>query len=265
LDTSFPKRTPYVFQDIFRAGIICPGKNEEATWSRHTKLEGESIYSPQSAIPSTSGHLVPKSFLHLHGIGKHNCSGVPSSGSEDYSFTASTVQELPGASISSCALSLLSAQSQDLSSHSTGRPMSSPQIMQGRSAHHVLGQTDKPVRVSSVEQYGSNGLYSYGMNSMEVDRIGSIMPSDASHAGDFQVHNEEIFQESDILNANYFPSTEDGPTVDWLQLSSHLQRVERQRNSIQVKQENGDSCYFPTFRAVCNQQGVYKIFTLKLY
>jgi hypothetical protein len=43
-------------------------------------------------------------FLHLHGIGKQHCSGVPSSGSEDYTFTASTVQELPGASISSCAL-----------------------------------------------------------------------------------------------------------------------------------------------------------------
>jgi hypothetical protein len=72
--------------------------------------------------------------------------------------------------------SLLSAQSQDLSSHSTGRPVASPQIMQGRSVHRLLGQTDKPVRVSSVEQYGSNGLYSYGMNSMEVDKIGSIIP-----------------------------------------------------------------------------------------
>lgn len=256
MGTSLQKRTPLVFPDIFRAGIICPGKNEEANWFRHTKLEGESIYSPQSAIPITNGHLLPKSFLHLHGIGKQHCSGVPSSGSEDYTFTASTVQELPGASISSCALSLLSAQSQDLSSHLTGRPMASPQIMQGRSAHHVLGQTDKPVRVSSVEQYGSNGLYSYGMNSMEVDKIGSVMLSDASHAADFQVHTDGIFQESDILNANYFSSTEYGPTVDWLQLSSHLQRVERQRNSIQVKQENGDSCYFPTFRAVCNQQGV---------
>lgn len=255
LGTSLQKRTPLVFPDIFRAGIICPGKNEEANWFRHTKLEGESIYSPQSAIPITNGHLLPKSFLHLHGIGKQHCSGVPSSGSEDYTFTASTVQELPGASISSCALSLLSAQSQDLSSHLTGRPMASPQIMQGRSAHHILGQTDKPVRVSSVEQYGSNGLYSYGMNSMEVDKIGSVMLSDASHAADFQVHTDGIFQESDILNANYFSSTEYGPTVDWLQLSSHLQRVERQRNSIQVKQENGDSCYFPTFRAVCNQQG----------
>uniref|UniRef100_A0A2N9EUH8 SBP-type domain-containing protein n=1 Tax=Fagus sylvatica TaxID=28930 RepID=A0A2N9EUH8_FAGSY len=257
LGTSFPKRTPYGFPDIIRSGVIYPGKYEQANWLRHIKLEGDSICGPQSAMPITSGHLFPKNFLHLHGRGKQHSSGVPSSGAEDYAVTASTVQELSGASISSCALSLLSAQSQDLSSHLAGIPMASPQVMQDGFAHHGVDQiSDKHLRVTSMEQDGPNGFYSYGMNSFEVDKTGSIMLSDASHAADFQVHSNGIFQESDMLNAKYCPSPEHGPTVNLLQLSSHLQRVERQRNPTEVKQESEDFCYFPTIRAVCNPQGM---------
>ncbi|XP_041013242.1 squamosa promoter-binding-like protein 6 [Juglans microcarpa x Juglans regia] len=255
LGTSFP-RTRFVFPDIFRAGIVPPGKSDQANWFTHIKLEGESFYSPQSAIPLANGQLIPKSFLHLHDIGKQHCLGVPSAGTENCDVTVSTIQELSGASISSRALSLLSAQSQDLSSHLTGIPMASPQIMQGDSAHHVGVQIfEKPLRASSMEQCGPSGFYSRGLNSMDVGKMGSIMFSDASHAADFQVCTEGGFQDSDMLNAKYCPSPEHGSTVDWLQLSSHLHRVERQKNSIQLKQENEDSCYFPTFRVVCNQQG----------
>ncbi|XP_023917881.2 squamosa promoter-binding-like protein 6 [Quercus suber] len=256
LGTTMTKRTPYVFPDIFQSGVIYPEKYEQANWLRHIKLEGESICGPQSAIPITSGQLLPKTFLHLHGIGKQCCSGVPSSGAEECAVAASTVQELSGASISSCALSLLSAQSQDPSNHLTGIPIASPQVMQDGFAHHSVSQiSDKPLRVNSMEQYGPNGLYSYGMNSLEIDKMGSVMLSDSDHAADFQVHSNGIFQESDILNAKYCPSPEHAPTVNLLQLSSHLQRVERQRNSNEVKQENEDFCYFPTTRAVCNPQG----------
>ncbi|KAG7975222.1 hypothetical protein I3843_06G087700 [Carya illinoinensis] len=254
LGTSLPKRTPFVFPDIFQAGVVYPGKSVQANGFRHIKLEGESFNSPQSAMPITSRQLLSNSILHLHGIGKQHCLGLPSSGTEDYNVTVSTVQELSGPSISSLALSLLSAQSEDLSSHLIGIPMASPQIMQGDSAHHGDVQvSEKPLKVSSMEQYGPNGLYSYGMNSIEVDKLGSIMFSDASHAAGFQVHTDGIFQESKMLNAKYCPP-DHGSTVDWLQLSSHLQRVEQQKNSLQVKQENEGSCYFPNFRAVCNPQ-----------
>lgn len=137
--------------------------------------------------------------------------------------------------------------------------MASPEIIHGGSSHHGAGQiSDSPLRVSSVEQYGPNGVYSYWRNATELDKMGSTMVSDACHAADFEAHTNDIFQETDILKAKYCPP-ENGPTVDWLQLSSHLQRVELQKHSFQVKreiEENEESYYFPNFRSVCNQQGL---------
>lgn len=51
-----------------------------------------------------------------------------------------------------------------------------------------------------------------------------------------------IFQGSDYLNVKDRLSDEDGATIDLLQLSSQLQRVEHERQSLQVKQENDSSC-----------------------
>lgn len=248
-DTRYlPKRTPYVFSDILPSAMRYPEKYGQANQYGHVRLEAEPLYSPQLTIPLTNRQLPSKSFIHLHDIGKQHASGISSSGTEDYDFdTASTIQKPSGsgASNSTCALSLLSAQSQNLSYHSAGIPIASPLILQG-SQHSIAQLSDKPLRVRPTERYGPNGFYSCGMNSMGVNQLESIMLPEANHVIDLEVHANRVFQESDCLDAKYCLSPENGSTVDLLQLSSHLQRVERQRNFSQVKQENEEFCCFPT-------------------
>lgn len=244
---ALPKRTPYVFPDILPGAIQYPEKYGQANQYGTVRLEDEPLYSPKLALPTTSRQLPSKSFIHLHDIGKHHASGISSSRTEDYYFDkASTDQKssVSGASNSTCALSLLSAQSQNLFCHSAKIPTASP-LIQG--VHHGISQlSDKPLRVRSTERYGANGLYSCGMNSMGANQLESIMLPEASQAVDFQVHTDRVFQESNFLFAKYCLSPKHGSTVDLLQLSSHLQRVERQRNFAQVKQENEEYCCFPT-------------------
>lgn len=245
---TLPKRTPYVFSDILPGAIRYPEKYGQANQYGQVRLEDEPLYSSQLAIPITNRQLPSKSFIHLHDIGRQHASGISSSATEDFDFnTASTIQKSSGsrASNSTCALSLLSAQSQNLSCHSASIPTASPMIMQ--SAHHSITQlSDKPARVKSMERYGTNGFYSCGVNSMGVNQLESIMLPESNHAVDFEVHSNRVFQEQDCLDAKYCLSPENGSTVDLLQLSSHLQRVERQRNFSQVKQENEEFCCFPT-------------------
>lgn len=242
---TLPKRTPYVFSDILPGAIQYPDKYGQANQYGHVRLEAEPLYSPQLTIPLTNRQLPSKSFIHLHDIGKQRTSWISSSATEDYDFdTASTIQKPSGsgASNSTCALSLLSAQSHNLSCHSGGNHTASPLMLQG--SHHSIAQfSDKPLRVRPAERYGPNGFYSCGMNSMGVNQL--EFP-EASHVVDLDVHANRVFQESNCLDAKYCLSPENGSTVDLLQLSSHLQRVERQRNITQVKQENEDFCCFPT-------------------
>ncbi|KAK9277172.1 hypothetical protein L1049_006711 [Liquidambar formosana] len=243
--SSLPTRLPFVFQDILPSGVPCPDRYEQANWCKHIKLEERPIYSPQLVIPITNGQLLPKT-LHLHSVEKHYPSGIHSSATEAHTVfdAASTVQQLSGVSDSSCALSLLSAQTQDLSSHSTGIPTASPMIIHSGHALCTVDQnSNKVIGVSSLENFTTNGFHSSGMNSMEVDQRGPIILSDAGNAVDFGVHADGIFQGSDSLDAKYCVSPEHGSTVDLLQLSSHLQRVERQRNIMHVKQESEDFCW----------------------
>ncbi|PON79729.1 SBP-box transcription factor [Parasponia andersonii] len=246
LGTSLQKRPPFVFSDILPGVILSPEKYEQVNQFGHVKFEEEPIYSPQLAVPVMSTQLVSKSFVHPHGTEKQLASEIPSSETEDYCFhTATTVQKTSGASNSARALSLLSAQSQNLSSHSMGIPNACPLIIQG--AHQTIGQlSEKPLRLRSMERHGPNGFYSCGMNPMGVDQFESVMFSESNHAVAFEVPADRGFQDSNCLDTKYCLSPENGSTVDLLQLSSHLQRVEHQRNFMPVKQENEDFCCFPT-------------------
>lgn len=248
LGTSLAKRPPFVFQDILPGSVYCPDGYGQANPSRSIKLEKEPIYSSQLVIP-ISGQLPPKSFLHLYGTERQCPPGFLSSGTEDCTgfYPASTVQELPGVSKSNCALSLLSAQSQDLSNHLMGIPVANPPTVQGCHAHYsAVHNSDKPIGMSSLEKFASNGSYSSRMNSVEVAQMGPVMLPDGGNAVSFEVRTNRNFQGSDFLNAKYSHSSEREPTVDLLQLSSHLKRVEWQRNYMHVKQENDDFHCFPT-------------------
>ncbi|KAA8541062.1 hypothetical protein F0562_025025 [Nyssa sinensis] len=58
------------------------------------------------------------------------------------------------------------------------------------------------------------------MSSAEENHLGPILISDDSHAVNFGIANG-IFQGSEYMNAEDRLSSEDGPTIDLLQLSSH--------------------------------------------
>jgi hypothetical protein len=73
-----------------------------------------------------------------------------------------------------------------------------------------VSETPLPLKISSVDKHGQNESFPCGINSKEVIK-----------------------------------SENGGATVDLFQLSSHLQRVEQQRNSVLVKWEDED-CSFPT-------------------
>ncbi|KAJ9187369.1 hypothetical protein P3X46_002832 [Hevea brasiliensis] len=225
LGTSLPKRASFLFPNILPGGILYQERYEQTNCCRPAKLEEKSNYC-------TNGQLLPKSFLHLHANGIQNTSGISPSATEDLTVfnTTSALHELSGLSHSSCALSLLSAESQDLG-HSAGILMARPFISQAR------GVSDKLLGVESSEKYVPNVLHSSGMNPIKANHMGSFTVSCAGYSADLHVEPDSFLQESDFLNAKYCVSAENESTVDLLQLSSHLHRVEQQRNSVQVKHE----------------------------
>ncbi|CAK7326232.1 unnamed protein product [Dovyalis caffra] len=245
LGTSLPKRTSFLFPNMLPGGTFCPKSYEEDNWSRHVKLEENSIYSSPSAISIRNGQLLPKSLLHLHGKGIQKTCGISPPATEDYTIsnTATTIHEFAGVSHSSCALSLLSAESQDLS-RSAGNIMARPLISQVGRARQSLGIANKSLGVGSSEKYVPNGINSSGMNFMEVNNMGPFVVSGSGHAADLQVETDGFLQQSDFSNSKYCDSPENGSTVDLFQLSSHLQRMEQRRNSVEVKHENEDFSSF---------------------
>ncbi|XVF43261.1 hypothetical protein PTKIN_Ptkin02bG0026000 [Pterospermum kingtungense] len=238
LGTSIQKRTPAVIPTIFQGDFVYPEGYGHANQCQQVKCEEKLIYSSQSAIPITNDQLVPKSFFHRHGTEKQYIPGPFSSATEAFNShdAASTAKELSEVSHSDCALSLLSAQSQDLSSHGRGIQMTRPLINQAGHIHHSSG---KYAALCSLEQ--ANGFYSCGMNPMGLGQAGY-----AGQTVNFEAQADGYSQDSGLLSDRYCLSPENGTTVDLLQLSTHLQRVERQRNSVQVKQENEDLCCFLT-------------------
>ena len=255
-------------------------------WCRRIKVEDATDYSPQSTIPITSGHPHPKSLFPPYEFEKQYSSfqdngantgsifsendsrrypheladansgphsffqDTTSLGNEDLSVfdAGSSVQGLPGISDSGRALSLLSSQSQNSSSHSSGIPMVHPLIMPGCHAHHysIAQVHEKFLGVGPHASLTglSNKFLSSGMNSAEGNNhLDPILISDCSEPVNFEV-TDAIFQGSDFVNTKDFLPCETGPTIDLLQLSSQLHRVEHQRQSIHVdvKQENDTFC-----------------------
>ncbi|CAL5188545.1 unnamed protein product [Lathyrus oleraceus] len=113
-----------------------------------------------------------------------------------------------GHELSSRALSLLSSQSQNPSRHAAGNPFATSLLFHGIHVQDSDDQVSGPhLRISSVDKHERNESLSLEINSKGVIK------------------------------------SENGVTVDLFQLSSHLQRVEQQRNSVLVKWENEDFCF----------------------
>lgn len=205
IGSSLQNKTQFPFQNIFQSGILFPGKHAQNSQSGRIKLEEDSLYSSQLAAPVTLG------------------------------------QEL-----SSCALSLLSDQSQYPSRHAAGNPLASSPILHGI---HIQDRDDLVSETSlritcSADKYAPNESFPCNTASKEVIKNQSTPFSNTAHALQDH-HGDDICQPSDLFDVKHRLSSEHGATVDLFQLSSHLQRVEQQRNSVLVKWENEDYC-FPT-------------------
>ena len=274
--------TSFICQDILPSGLLHPEKYVTNEWGKRIKVEDGTDYSPLSAIPIANGHFhlkapyppsgIEKLFpsfhdngantatddilgennaLYPHDFGGPNSGSRPlfqdtSLGSEDIDIfdAASTIQGLSGISDSGCAPSLLSSQSQNSSSHSSGIPMAHSLVIPSRHTHYNMSQVSEKligVRSQALTTGVSNKFSSSGMNSTEGSHLGSLLISDGSEATNFNI-TDGIYPGSEFMNTKDRLSCEEGPTIDLLQLSSQLQRVEHQRQSMQVKQENEAFC-----------------------
>ncbi|XP_073130509.1 squamosa promoter-binding-like protein 6 isoform X2 [Henckelia pumila] len=183
----------------FDGGFFGQQSAELMNCSRNVKLEHELCQMPRIEVPSKFSLSLPKSLLHLR---------YPSENSPGGPFS---VQELSADSNSSSALSLLSAQSQNLLSNSSGISMAYPLIFQ-QHTNLVDHSVDKS---------------SYGV----AQESFPVVPDITSSIG------AEITQNMPTQNLEYYPAPAGASTVDLVQLSLHLQRVEDQKYSDQVKLE----------------------------
>ncbi|XP_059317141.1 squamosa promoter-binding-like protein 6 [Lycium ferocissimum] len=79
-------------------------------------------------------------------------------------------------------------------------------------------------------------------NSTDISPIELYSSEVAEQDGVIQIDGHD--QRPNSINCKNCLSPEGGPTMDLVQLSSHLQRVEQQKNYVQVKQENDIFCSF---------------------
>ncbi|KAL0396898.1 UNVERIFIED_CONTAM: Squamosa promoter-binding-like protein 6 [Sesamum calycinum] len=212
-------RTSLLFSKIIPDGFFGDQCNNPTHASRHVKLEEEPSQTSQSAAPLNFNQLLPKPLLRLHENGKL----YPP---ENRLSSPLSVLELSAGANSSSALSLLSAQSPNLLSNSGGISSVHPLILE--EYHHAnLAVYQNPTKPAGKTQPKNFNPIVFSSSSCDVDQGVSFgTPS----------------QESGL---KHYPSTSPSPspeganTVDLLQLSFHLQRVEQQKYSGQVKLENG--------------------------
>lgn len=280
-DSRFQGTTSFICQDILPSGFFNPEKYGTSAWCRHIKVEDGSDYKPLSTVPVTSEHprsklLFPpdirKQFSSFHETGAnsstatifsenssqypHELGGTDSGsrpffqnsilGCEDFnSFnTASTIQGFSGTSESDSALSLLSSQSQNPSSHFSGIPTTRPMVKPSSHPCYSISQVSLKL-VGASSRASTSGVPTklpfLGMNPVDANHLNPIMISNVGDNVNFEI-TDGIFHGSDFLNSKDRISCEHGPTIDLLQLSSQLQRVEDQRQTLQIKQKNDAFC-----------------------
>lgn len=184
---------------------------------------------------STTSDFDARSLFHSSSLGSGELTVLDSS---------STVQGLPAVSNSGCALSLLSSQSQNSSNQSSGIPTALPLITTSSHSHShshygVTQVSEKLMRVSPQTSASavSNVFHSSGLISAEDSQMEPILiSSDGLESVNYGI-NGIIHHGSPYMNPKNNVSCGEGSTIDLLQLSSQLQRVEHQRQSMQVKQE----------------------------
>ncbi|XP_019267266.1 PREDICTED: squamosa promoter-binding-like protein 6 [Nicotiana attenuata] len=197
------RRASFLFPEIHPGSSFSQERFEDH--SKHIKLEEKPICISQLAMAVTKKQSPLKSFQHPV-------------------RATFSVQELSAGQNSTCALSLLSAHSQH---HLHNSEYHCPHLKRDHNLQNFCG-------LSASGSFTSNELYSSEV--FEIDRIAQVL--DDSQAVSTDDLRQRRVRRSNSMKSKHDLSPEDGPTVDLVQLSSHLQRVEQLKNSDQVKQEN---------------------------
>ncbi|XP_040988119.1 squamosa promoter-binding-like protein 6 isoform X2 [Juglans microcarpa x Juglans regia] len=254
--------TPFICPEILPSDLLHPEKYGPLSTNEHLHskfpfpraIEKQSpTFHENGANTATRNIFSANISQYTHDIGGPTSSSHSlllqntSFGSEEFNFSdaASTAQGLSRILDSGCALSLLSSHSQKSSSHLNGIPMACPLIMPSCNPHDSMGQVSQRfIGISSQPSSGGvlNKFPSSEINSAEDNCLCPIMLSDGSGAVNFGIA-DGTFQGSVILNSNDRHFCENRPTIDLLQLSSQLQRVEHQRQSMQMKQQESDAFF----------------------
>ncbi|KAK4376574.1 hypothetical protein RND71_002870 [Anisodus tanguticus] len=210
LDMTSQRRVPFLFPEILPGSFFYQENYEDNNNSKHLKLEHKPFCISQLPMSVKNGKFPAKSIHNQYGMRKQDPSLL--------------VQEFSEGQNSSCVLSLLSDHSQNLLHNSTDISSTLPWTVQGNHHAYIKGDhhnLEKSPRVSVTNSSTPIELYS----SEVVEQDGVVQVPD-----------------SDPINPKNCLSAEGGPTMDLVQLSSHLQRVEQQKNYVQVKQENDIFC-----------------------
>lgn len=263
--------TSFICQDILQSGLSHPDKYGANDWCKRVKIEDGTGFSPPSAIPITNAYLhskplfpsnnSEKMFPTFHEDGASTASGSifnesthrypdvmgcrtssshsflqdTSLGNDEFAAfdAASTIQELSGITASGCARSLLSSQSQNSSSHSSGIPMAQQLLVSCRNTCYSM---DQIIGVSSQVSSSTgvpNKFPSWVTSSVKGSHLGPMPIPENSHVVNFDI-TDGVYHG---FNAKDHLGSEDDTTIDLLQLSSQLQRVEHQKQSMEEKQE----------------------------
>ncbi|CAN4122036.1 unnamed protein product [Withania somnifera] len=233
LDMTSQRKVPFLFPEIFPGSFFYQENYEDTNTRKHLKLETKPFCISQLAM-SVKNEQFPAQ--HQYGVKKQ----VPS---KVHTGATLSVQEFSEGQNSSCALSLLSAHSQNLLHNTTD--VSPTRHWMVESNHHVYIKGDhhnleKSPRVGVANSVTPIKLYSSEV--VEQDGVNQVPDPEAVSFGIQRDHGHD--QRSNSMNSKNCLSPEGGPTMDLVQLSSHLQRVEQQKNSVPVKQENDIFCSF---------------------
>ncbi|CAN4124627.1 unnamed protein product [Withania somnifera] len=236
LNMTSQRRVPFLFPEIFPGSFFHQETYEDNNNSKHLKFEHKPFCISQLAMSVKTGQFPAKSIQHQYGVRSQDPSKV-------HTGATLSVQEFSNEQNSSCALSLLSSHSQNLLHNSTD--ISPTLRWMGQGNHHAYIKGDHCNLTRSARVSVANSLTPIELYSSEVvEQDGAVQVPD-SEAFSFGIQRDHGHDErSNCINSKNFLSPEGWPTMDLVQLSSHLQRVEQQKNSVQVKQENDIFCSF---------------------
>ncbi|KAF3636292.1 putative protein CRABS CLAW-like [Capsicum annuum] len=227
LDMTSQRRVPFLFPEIFPGSFFYQENYEDNNNSKHVKLELKPFCISELAVSVKNGQFPAKSIQHQYGMRKQDPSKV-------HVGATFSVPEISVGQNSSCAPSLLS----------TGISSTLPWMVQGNHNAYIKGDhlnLVKSARVGVTSSSTPIELYS----SEVVEQDGVVVQVPGSEAVSFGIQRDHGHgQRSSAIISKNCLSPEGGPTMDLVQLSSHLQRVEQQKNSVQVKQENDIFCAF---------------------